>query len=257
MNSLKLIFNTLLAIVFFSSCGIYRQNILFQVDEDETYDSLNVAVEEINGNYKIDIDDQISIQVYTANGELLIDPDNKLAETNSVNSRTTIEPPKYLVATDGKVNLPLIGLVSLEGLTLRQSDSLLAEKYNEFYKETFVLTKLENRRVIVLGVDGGSVIPLENENMNLIEVLALAGGVTENGKAQKIRVIRGDLNKPQVQVVDLSTIDGMAKANLKVESHDIIYVEPVKIVFRETLRDVTPIVSLATSIITIIILITR
>ena len=60
----------------------------------------------------------------------------------------------------------------------------------------------------------GKVVNLENENTTLIEALALAGGITNTGKANKIKVIRGDLRNPKVMLVDLSTIEGMKQSNM-------------------------------------------
>jgi polysaccharide export outer membrane protein len=85
-------------------------------------------------------------------------------------------------------------------------------------------------------------VALTNDNMNLIEVLAEVGGIPQTGKAHNIRLIRGDLSNPSVQVIDLTTIDGMRKASLQVEPNDIIYVEPLRRVFIEAFADVAPII---------------
>jgi polysaccharide export outer membrane protein len=60
------------------------------------------------------------------------------------------------------------------------------------------------------------------------------------GNASKIRIIRGDLKKPQVQVVDLSSINGMIKSDLKILPGDIIIVEPGRRVVLDTTRDLLP-----------------
>ncbi|MEO0334740.1 MAG: polysaccharide export protein EpsE, partial [Bacteroidota bacterium] len=114
-----------------------------------------------------------------------------------------------------------------------------------------------NKRVVVLGGLGGQVIPLTNENMSLIEVLALAGGVSQGSRTDNIRLIRGDLDDPEVRIIDLSTIQGVKKASLKVMPGDIIYVQPVQRVASEALRDISPIFGLITSTLTLILLVTR
>jgi polysaccharide export outer membrane protein len=159
---------------------------------------------------------------------------------------------QYLVQDNGFVRLPLIGLIRLEGLTLYQTDSLLANAYNNYYAEPFVETKFINKRVIILGAVTSQVIPLRNENMNLIEVIAMAGGINNVAKVGNIRLIRGDLSNPEVYLVDLSTIEGMTRSNLMVKSNDIIYVEPVSRPLREVLADVTPVLGLFSSVISII-----
>lgn len=221
---------------------------------DEALDSLKAMSNDLNANYKIASDDYLGILVYTSKGEMLIDPEKQFfSASGAITPSTAQVVQKYLVDNQGFVNLPMIGRTAVEGFTLPQADSLLGIKYGKFYDSSFVITSCENRRVSVLGAFGNKVLPLVNENTNLIEVLAMAGTPTDF-KAQKIRLIRGDLKNPEVQVIDLSTIQGMQKANLKIHNHDIIYVEPRRKVFIETLQDFTPVFSIATTIFTLLIL---
>ena len=127
--------------------------------------------------------------------------------------------------------------------------------YSTYYENPFVNLQVVNRRVVVLGALGGQVIPLSYEDMTVIEVLALSGGLDNFSKANNIRLIRGDLDDPQVQVMDLSTIQGMREAQLLVQPNDIIYVEPIRRVVTESVRDVAPVVALLTSMITLLVLV--
>ncbi len=82
----------------------------------------------------------------------------------------------------------------------------------------------------------------------MLEAIALAGGITERGRASKIKLIRkNDKGKRVVYKIDLSTIDGLGYADIIVQANDYIYVEPVPEIGREILKEVTPIVSLITS----------
>ena len=107
-----------------------------------------------------------------------------------------------------------------------------------------------DRRVMVFPGTGGSgtVVTLENENTTLIEALALAGGITETGKSNVIKLIRGDSRNPQVHLIDLSTVEGMTKSNMLLQANDIIYVEPVKRVSQNILAELAPIVGIVTSL---------
>jgi protein involved in polysaccharide export with SLBB domain len=157
------------------------------------------------------------------------------------------------VQADGTVDMPIVGRVQLSKLSLRQADSTLQVLYSTYYRDPFVQTRVTNNRVIILGASGGLVLPLTNDNMNLIEVLALAGGVDGGsggagvyrygGKTSNIRIIRGDLKNPQIEQIDLSTISGMRRANLQMEPNDIVYIEPVRRRFLEGLTDAGPVLS--------------
>ncbi len=240
------------------SCGMYRQNIMFKTENEH----LKKVVNKTTQNYIIKPTDQLSLSVYSNSGELIIDPNFTLRKEIGVagNMNRMMDKPIYLVRPDGTVKLPMIGYVALEGYTLPQADSILSIMYSDFYVESFATTALENRRVIVLGggdMLNGQVIPLPNENMSILEVIALAGGIPNTAKAHNLRLIRGDLNDPQVEIIDLSTISGMKSANMYVQPNDVIYIEPVRKVVVESVRDLSPILSLLTSLLTLAIILNR
>jgi polysaccharide export outer membrane protein len=106
-----------------------------------------------------------------------------------------------------------------------------------------------NKRVIVLGAPGGQVIPLVNQNVTVVEVLALARGLDNFAKAHNIRLIRGS----HYYQMDFSTIQGYMEGNMIVEPGDIVYVEPVRRPLTEALKDnyifVYPLITVITVII--------
>jgi polysaccharide export outer membrane protein len=226
---------------------------MFQVEGDLAGQLKSIS-RDFDENYQISAYDRLTIDVYTHNGERLIDPDLLLNETGRNNQWQNQRVVEYLVFKDGTVKLPVIGTVNLEGKTIAEAQNILSEKYATFYKDAYVLVRYNNKRVIVLGAPGGIVVPLENENMNLLEVLALAGGLDNDARANNIRLIRGNLNAPQVQIIDLSTLEGMIKANLRMESGDVVYIEPVRRPIPESIRDIAPVLGLLTGIISFIAL---
>ncbi|WBO83576.1 polysaccharide biosynthesis/export family protein [Hymenobacter yonginensis] len=280
-----------------SSCTdrLYNQRVMFQLDNGKGLDTTRIrrVVNRVNRNYTIQNNDQLSVRVYTNEGERIIDPNGELRfgapagmlSTGANGSRTlgnsgqsgggaqgggaaqsSAGESEFLVQTDGYVRLPLVNRVRISGLTLLQADSVLQIKYSEFYKGVFVTTRVTNNRVIVLGSPGGKIVPLVNDNMNLLEVLASAGGIDgsgggtgslyrSGGKASNIRIIRGNLKNPQIEQVDLTTIDGMRRANLQVEPNDIIYIEPIRRPFYDALNDAAPVLGLSSILLTTVSLI--
>ncbi|RYZ34511.1 MAG: polysaccharide export protein EpsE, partial [Sphingobacteriales bacterium] len=230
------------------------------------------AVAAAEKTYVIRKNDLLDVRVYTNKGEMLVDPNRELAKYSGPGSGVSqTERPTFMVDQDGRVNLPMVGYVAVENLSLLQADSLLQKAYNTFYEDSYVITRILNKRVIVLGAVGpinavtNRIIPLTTSNMSLIEVLALAGGVHATGGSQnivsgdvtKIRLIRGDLRNPTVTVIDLSTIAGLTQHDLTMQPNDIIYVEPTRRAFSEALRDIAPSVSIISSLLTLYFLISR
>jgi polysaccharide export outer membrane protein len=223
---------------------------MFQVKGDD-YAPLKGVVIEAERTYTIQPNDLLEVDVYTNKGERIIDPDFELArELGGANvQQQQRRQLQYLVQPNGEVVLPMVGNVLLAGYSLKQADSVLAAAFSSFYKSPFVFTRYVNKRIIVLGSTGGQVIPLINQNMNLLEVIALAGGISRDGKAHNIRLIRGDLDNPHVQLIDLTTIEGMRQASLQVQSGDIVYIEPIRRLLPETIRDIAPVLGLISNVI--------
>lgn len=229
---------------------------MFQVQDEDYADALQAAMLDAERNYRIQPADYLNVEVYSNSGERIIDPDFELMRSFEGGNMNQMQRPKpnYLVLPDSTVRLPMVGYVRLGGMRLAEADSLLSAQYQQFYKDAFVLTRYVNKRVIVLGATGGQVIPLENEGMNLLEALALAGGLSGKGKAHNIRLIRQPQSpSPNVQLINLSTIEGMRQASLALEPGDVIYVEPIRRVLPETVRDIGPVVGLVSNILTLVI----
>jgi polysaccharide biosynthesis/export protein len=232
------------------SCGAYKQNIMFKVS-DETKVSKQAA--EAEKNYVIAKNDLLELQVFTNKGERIIDPDFELSKDVPTSNLSSKDEQTYMIDIKGVVKFPLVGEINLEGLTIRQAEEILQKEYTKYYNDSFVLLKFASKRVTVLGSPGGIVIPLVNEGVRLVEVLAMAKGIEKNGKAHNIRVLRGD----QVFVADLSTFEGYQKNNMLIEPGDIVYVEPVRKPFSEGVQEYGPTLSLITTLITLIIVITQ
>ena len=235
-----------------TSCGAYKQNIMFRVPKDY---AIEKQVESVEKNYIVQKNDYLKLQVYTNDGELIIDPNMEMMKDMPGGQSTTAMKPSvdYLVDVNGITKLPMIGEIKLEGLTIRQAEEILQKEYSKYYQQPYVVLKYGNKRAIILGAPGGQVIPLVNENVKLVEVLAMAKGLDITAKAQNIRVLRDN----QVFVADLTTIDGYLKNNMIIQPGDVIYVEPVRRPVLESLRDYGPLISIFTTITALVVVILK
>jgi polysaccharide export outer membrane protein len=237
--------------VLFSGCSkTINPSIMFITPDDFPY-----TVDQTIGNieYRISPYDIIEFSIYSNDGEKLLERSVAANSNNTAaglgNNAITEVGIKYTVDMEGFVKLPQLGKTKLTDMTIREAEKFLEEKYSQFIKKPFAILRVTNRRVIVFTGSGGlgSVVNLTNENTTLIEAIALAGGITTTGKARKIKLIRGDTRNPQVQLIDLSTVEGMKQSNLLLQANDIIYVEPVPRISQGVLAEILPIVSIITS----------
>lgn len=244
---MKKYFLVLVVIGLVSSCVSYRQHIMFKPGEGFTPAPIRQEAIKAERNYVIQKNDYLTVDVYSNKGERLIDPNLELAKTNA-NQSIKDKAMTVLVDIKGIAKLPMVGELKLDGLTLRQAEEIAQKEYAKFFIEPYVTFSYLNKRVIVLGATGGQVIPLVNENVTLIEVLALAKGLPNDSKADVIRVLRNE----DVFIIDLSTIEGYLAGNMLIEHGDIVYVEPIRRPFSESLKDYAGLISLIVSLASLI-----
>lgn len=230
-----------------SSCGI-NSNFMFKTDTDFVYDS--IPEQEKITEYRISPDDLLQFRLFANDGFKIIDitsgADDSPNRNNIFNRNNNLD---YLVQKDSTVKLPILDEVKIAGLTVEEAADTLEKLYQEYYVDPFAQVTVSNKRVVVFPGNGGSakVITLNNNNTTLLEALAQAGGITERGKAKKIKIMRNVNGEREVYLVDLSTIDGLKHADMIVQANDYIYVDPVPQISRELLQEIAPIVSIISS----------
>ncbi|WKK86103.2 polysaccharide biosynthesis/export family protein [Marivirga arenosa] len=237
---------------------MYKQNVILQTEADINSENFKNEIAKVEGAYKIQAGDRLNIEVYTNKGERVIDPNlelNSVTGAGAAGGGRFMPDKEFEVLPNGNVILPLVSEIEVQGYSIQELQEELQNQYSEYYIQPYVRIRPLNRRVVVLGAMGGQVVPLENEKMTVLEVLALAGGLNRDAKGRNIRLIRGPLDNPSVQVINLATIEGMTKANLQVLPNDIVYVEPVRRIFTESIRDIAPVVGMVTNLVTLFIVI--
>ena len=193
-------------------------------------------------SYIISPNDELIFRVYTLNGD-------KLIEISSTTQNISAGQISFTVDPNGFVKLPIVRETKIGGMTEQEAEKYLENIYSEFLNQPFVQIKVSNKRVIIFpGGQGGTanVLKLQNNQTSLFEALASIGGIND-GRADKIKLIRGDLKNPQVYLIDLSTLEGMKKANLILQANDIIIVEPRAKIPQKIISEVTPYISLITT----------
>lgn len=254
----KVIFGFVLGIsLLLSSCGV-NSNLMLKTDKDYKYADID-SMTETKGDYVIDVNDIVQMRFFTNNGLRVLDISTSTEPGQNVQVFNQNNVLSYVIQSDSMVRLPVLGLVNLVGLTIREAEIRLQSLYSEYYVEPFIQLNVSNKRVVVFPGDGGAaqVIYLQNNNTTLMEVIGLAGGLADRGRASRIKLMRKDDNgKRLVYKFDLSTIEGLAYTDFIVQANDYIYVEPVPELGREILQEVTPIVSLITSAAVIISVLT-
>jgi polysaccharide export outer membrane protein len=140
--------------------------------------------------------------------------------------------PPIRVNLNGTIQLPLIGVLQVQGLTLHQIESLIAERLvsGGMYRDpqvTVEMTESPNQVITVSGELHG-VIPVVGER-RLLDIVSAAGGLTPTS-SHLITINRPGV--PMPIIVDLGTDPAKsAQANVPVFARDTIIVSRVGVVY--------------------------
>jgi polysaccharide export outer membrane protein len=224
------------AILLLQSCSSYRSNIILQAKPEDL--NWQQTFEKVVVENPIKLGDKIQFSVFTNQGESIIDPSGNMVTAKNFGdaNNNTVDKPTYDVLESGFCHFPLVGKVSVLGLKTSQLDSVLSAKYEQFYNGVYVLSKVVNKKIVILGGAGSKIIPYTT-NMTLLEAIALYGGLDDQSKGYNIRVVRGDLKQPEVKVVNLKTIADMKQSIVNLRPDDVVYIEPIRRPGTEAFRD--------------------
>lgn len=171
------------------------------------------------------------------------------------------QPLGFMVDPRGRVEIPLVGYIQVEGMKLEEAAEVIRIELNKILKEPSVSVRFLNHRFSVLGeVNRPGVYNLFDDRTSFPMGLALAGDLTPFGNRQNIMLIRDYYGKREVTRIDLRKRDLFSQDIFFLKDGDIIYVEPVqaKATFTDQRVQLAPLyISLATSAVSIIALITN
>ena len=237
-----------LTVLIIQGCGV-NSNVMWKQEKGAKINSADVLLKP-GEEYKLSIDDKITFSLTTNDGAVLIDYRTGVNSEGNQSQKNV----EYLIRKDGKVELPKIGKIHVDGLTIEACEDTLEYFYSTEYKQPFIQIKVTNKRVIVFPGNGSDakVIPLLNDNTTLMEAIALAGGITDRGKSSVVKLMRKVGDERIVYEMDLSVIEGKKYADLVVQANDYIYIEPTPELSKEIAEDVLPIISVLSTILLIV-----
>jgi len=246
----KFLFGLFFLLLSLNSCILNRE-MMFKTPKDGTfkYDSIPMRPYE---DYKISIDDKITFDLNTNGGKNLIEAlTQTTVEGTGRGSGINISSNyrEFLVKSNGTVDIPVLGDLYIAGLTVQQCEDTLEFLFKDQYQDPYVQLRVTNRRCVVFSGNGNSasIVPLNNANTTLLEVLAATGGVSQRGNARLVKVMRKVKNKREIYLIDVSTIDGLKYADMVIQGNDYIYIEPRTRLIQGTIAEFAPISSLISS----------
>ena len=224
----KLLLGVLLLL---TSCTSYQK-----IPYLQDFETVN-ATEEVTAMYDAHIrpKDLLTITVNTTDPEAAA-PFN-LTVQSAANSNLTqwvtqqAALQQYLVDNQGNIDFPVLGELHLGGLSMNEAESMIREKLQPFLKETPIVTvRMVNYKISVLGeVAKPGTFIINNEKVNVLEALAMAGDMTIWGLRDNVKLVREEEDgKRNIVVLDLNRADIVKSPYYHLQQNDILYVSPNK-----------------------------
>lgn len=163
------------------------------------------------------------------NPPLISDPTRNVGQgMQSMNSVPV--PLTYMVDEKGTINFPVLGRISVEGMTKSQIEEMIrSQLYPKYIKENPIVTmQMTNFRISVLGeVNRPGVYTAANQRISIMEVIAQAGDLTIYGKRDNVLLIREDIHgKRETYRLDLRDKNLISSPYYYLQQNDVVYVQP-------------------------------
>jgi polysaccharide export outer membrane protein len=194
--------------------------------------------------------DQLSIQIYS----LSTQPEKSDALYN-LPSSTGSALSGYLVDANGNIEIPRIGTFHAEGLTKQELAVQIKKRLTEpveLLKDPTIIIRFSGFRITVMGQVGHEgPINAPGEKLTILEAVGLAGGITDYGKKETVRVIRENNGVREIGIINVASKDVFDSPYYNLMQNDIVIVDPTKQKSKQTdAAIVTQKITFALSIIT-------
>ncbi len=204
---------------------IYLQNLPY--GDIQTADPFSVS------RYRLGKGDNLYVQVKSIDPEVsqlfnpMISNGYGTGTTQQFGNQTSIYINGYQLDSEGNIELPVVGLVHVEGKTIEETKKILEQRVSEFFKQATVTVKLLSFKFTVIGeVAHPGVYYNYNDDLTILEAISQANGTTDYAKLKKVTVLRrgpkGSFSIP----VDLSDKSLIASEAYYLRPNDVIYVSP-------------------------------
>ena len=134
----------------------------------------------------------------------------------------------YNVSTDGTIEMPGVGTVSVAGKTRSQvTTEIQSALRNGLLNDAVVTINTSNQYVTLLGeVQRPGHYSITRDNLTLLEAIGLAGDLTIQADRSRILVMRQEGTELKSYYVDIRSKDLLSSPVFNLKQNDVIYVEP-------------------------------
>lgn len=240
----RLFFVFAATILFLAACTPQRELVYLQGDPAILRDTTTFRMMLYPG-------DIISMDLYTVNPDAFPGLATSKDKMTGMDNRSAYEKG-FVLDQKGDVAFPYIGKVHLSGLTLDAAHDTIQNRFLQFIDEPVVILKKLSFKISVVGeVNKPGLYYVPNEQLTLLEGLAMAGDVTNFADRTNVKVLRKHGNEVEEISLDLTQKESFTGKTKFLYPDDVVYVAPSK---KKRFTTLSPATAVITSLLTVLIL---
>lgn len=195
--------------------------------------------------------DILMVQLFTINPDAF--PGLGIASsTNEGNDARSAYEKGFVLDKNGVLDLPYVGAIPLKGLTLQDAHDTIIKRFRKYIDDPVIVMKKLSFKVSVLGeVNRPGLYYVPNEQLTLLEALAMAGDLNNFADRTKLRILRKGESGTQEIIVDLTSKEAFTGASKFIYPDDVIYVQPTR---KKAFTAISPATAVVTSLLTAVAL---
>ncbi|MBN2756438.1 MAG: polysaccharide biosynthesis/export family protein [Bacteroidales bacterium] len=248
----KILFFCFVLVILFPSC--IHNKIRYLQDKSEIFETISEYSNK-EPEYKIQKNDILYVKISSTN-EDINKYFNNSESVNNLSQAKSFFLDGYTVNENGFIKLQILGDIKVDSLSIKEVQEKVQKKTDEFLNNASVTVKLVSFYLTFLGeVNNQGKISVLQDNINILDGLALAGGITDYGDKRKVFIVRTTSTGTKTFSIDLTKRELLISSNYYLLPNDIIIVEPlINKSFRLGVADYTTILTTITSTATLILL---
>ena len=224
MKFVKITLLSLLFVLFLTTSCASRKELVYLQSGSNTKEL--VSYEPV-----LQPDDVVMIVVSSENPEVAA-PYNLKAITVQGDTENGIGAQRmqtYILDKEGKIEFPLLGTISLSGLTKTQAVAKLKELLKDHVNDAVINFRILNFKITVLGeVQKPGTYPVTSERITLLEAIGMSGDLTIYGNRTNVLLIREKNGTKTMERIDLTKSDFLNSSAYYLSQNDVVYIEPNK-----------------------------
>jgi len=225
----KLATIVIVAIVIFGSCTSQKE-LMYLSNLDTT--TVQQFYPMTRPDYRVQYQDILYVNFFTMNLEMndLLNPGSGSSGSSQMfREESTTYIYGYTVSDSGTISLPILGEVSVYGLTMDEVQKAIEQRAKKYLKDAVINVRLLSFKFTVVGeVNRPGTFNNYNNQLTVLEAIGMAGDITDYGNRRRVLVIRPTKEGTYTFHINLQDKKLLQSEGYFLLPNDIVIVEPIK-----------------------------